>query len=153
VIAKAGGSVREGTPEDVGALAELRWQAEERDLTGIDRDEFLQHFTRWAGAHLDSHLPFVAEVDGVLVGMAWLALTSRVPHPGLLDRRTGDIQSVYVVPELRNRGVGGALIAAVLREAGRRGLERVTVHSGDRPLPFYRRHGFIDDHHWLQRGP
>jgi len=63
------------------------------------------------------------------------------------------VQSVYVVPELRNRGLGGALIARVLTEARDRRLERVTVHSADRAVPLYLRSGFADGRNWLEWTP
>ena len=38
--------------------------------------------------------------------------------------------------------LGGRLVDAVLDLARELGLERVTVHSSDRAVPAYRRHGF-----------
>lgn len=103
--------------------------------------------------HLATHHPFVAVVDGRLSGMAWLMLADRVPSPSRLDRRTGDVQSVYVVPELRDSGVGGALIEAILKDARDRELEHVTVHSGERAVPFCLRSGFADGQRWFQWRP
>jgi GNAT superfamily N-acetyltransferase len=145
--------VRKGTAADAPVLAGLQWQwrTEEQPQPSTDRAAFLKYFSAWVMDHVSSHLPFVVEVEGRVVAMAWLMLGSRVPTPTAMDRPTGDIQSVYVVPELRNRGLGAALIDAVLQEAQDRELERVTVHSGDRALPFYLRSGFADDHRWLQR--
>ena len=59
----------------------------------------------------------VAELDGAIVGMAWLAFAPRVPSPRALDRRNGDVQSVYVWPDARGRGVGGRLVDAIVEEA------------------------------------
>lgn len=145
-------TVRRATATDAPALARLRWRwrVEERGEPGVDRAVFLDFFTTWVVDHLATHLPFVAEADGQLSGMAWLMLADRVPHPGSIDRRTGDVQSVYVVPELRNSRVGAALLDAVLREARDRELEHVTVHSGDRAVPFYLRRGFKDGQRWLE---
>jgi Acetyltransferase (GNAT) family len=47
------------------------------------------------------------------------------------DRRYGDIQSVIVGEEHRNRGVGGALMAAILTEARLRGLLHLTARTRD----------------------
>jgi ribosomal protein S18 acetylase RimI-like enzyme len=69
-----------------------------------------------------------------------------------MDRRTGDLQSVYVLPELRNSGVGTALLDAVLADAGARELGHLTVHSAEQAIPYYRRAGFAVDGRWLQRG-
>jgi GNAT superfamily N-acetyltransferase len=76
-----------------------------------------------------------------------------VPTPASVDRRTGDVQSVYVVPDLRDRGVGAALLHAVLHEARERNLQFVTVHSSDRAVPFYLRSGFAEGQNWLQWKP
>jgi len=120
---------------DVAALAELR---------GIDGDK-LGAYADWVAAHADTHLPFVAEIDGHVVGAAWLLVAERVPGNESLDRRYGDIQSVMVREEHRNRGIGRALMAAILTEARTRRLLHVTVHSGRRAVDFYLRNGF--NHH------
>ncbi len=59
-----------------------------------------------------------------------------------LDRASGDVQCVYVAPGERDVGLGGRLISAVLDLAHDHGLERVTVHSSDRAVRAYARHGF-----------
>ncbi|MBM2618337.1 GNAT family N-acetyltransferase [Actinoplanes sp. LDG1-06] len=120
---------------DVPALAELR---------GIAADN-LEAFTGWVAAHTMTHLPFVAEIDGQVVGSAWLLVAERVPGDESLDRRFGDVQSVMVRESHRNQGIGSALMAAILAEAQDRKLLHVTVHSGRRAVDFYLRNGFT--HH------
>ncbi|WP_436533756.1 GNAT family N-acetyltransferase [Actinoplanes sp. HUAS TT8] len=127
--------VRRAGVDDVAALAGLR---------GITAEE-LPAYGDWVAAHQQTHLPFVAEVDGTVVGVAWLHVTERVPGPGAPDRRFGDVQAVEVHPDHRNRGIGSALIAAILADADTRGLLHVTVHSGRRAVDFYLRNGFT--HH------
>jgi GNAT superfamily N-acetyltransferase len=145
--------VRRGTAEDAPALARLRWKwrTEERaEPAPPDRGVFIDFFTGWVVDNLATHVPFLVEVDGRTAGMAWLMLGQRVPSPRLFSRRTGDVQSVYVVPELRNAGVGAALLAAILDHARDLELTRVTVHSAERAVPFYLRGGFTDDTTWLE---
>ncbi|MBF9130569.1 GNAT family N-acetyltransferase [Plantactinospora sp. S1510] len=127
--------VRRAGVADAAALAELR---------GIDGDK-LGAYAAWMAAHTETHLPFVAEIEGHVVGAAWLLLAERVPSNESLDRRYGDIQSVEVREEYRNRGIGGALMAAILTDARTRGLLHVTVHSSRRAVDFYLRNGF--SHH------
>ncbi|MGQ5261971.1 GNAT family N-acetyltransferase [Micromonospora sp. ZYX-F-536] len=124
--------VRRASVADVAVLAELR---------GIDAEK-LKAYADWVAAHADTHLPFFAEMDGHVVGAAWLLVAQRVPSNESLDRWYGDIQSVQVREEYRNRGIGGALMAAILTEARTRGLLHVTVHSGRRAVDFYLRNGF-----------
>ena len=49
--------------------------------------------------------------------------------------------SVYVAPEFRNRGVGSALVRAVMEEAPRLGLERLYLITPDK-VRFYSRLGW-----------
>lgn len=151
-------TVRRATATDAPALARLnwRWRVEERGeaaATAVDRATFLDFFASWMADHVATHLPFVAEADGRLAGMAWLMLAERVPSPIRPDRRTGDVQSVYVIPELRGRGIGAALLDALLHEALDRELEHVTVHSGTRAAPLYLRSGFRDGQRWFHWQP
>jgi GNAT superfamily N-acetyltransferase len=144
--------VRRGTAEDAPALARLRWQwrIEERAEPAPERRVFVDFFTAWVVDNLATHVPFLVEVDGRIGGMAWLMLAQRVPSPRQFTRRTGDIQSVYVVPELRDSGVGSALLAGLLEYARDIELGGLTVHSGDRAIPFYRRNGFSAGPNWLE---
>jgi len=143
--------VRRGVPEDAPGLARLRWQwrAEEKTVADISRESFVDFFTTWVLDHRATHLPFLAEADGRLAGMAWLSLGHRVPTPHALDRRSGDIQSVYVVPDLRGHGVGARLIEAILAHARDVELQYLTVHSAQEALGFYERLGFVDNQRWL----
>ena len=54
-----------------------------------------------------------------------------------------------VRPDRGDSGTGAALMAAVLAEARRLGLEHVTVHSSPRAVRFYERAGFGHDPQWL----
>ncbi|MFI5936044.1 GNAT family N-acetyltransferase [Actinoplanes sp. NPDC051494] len=137
--------VRRGGVGDVAAHAELR---------GVGPDEFAA-YAAWVAAHVDTHLPFVAEVDGSVVGVAWLHVAERVPGSRSMERRYGDVQAVMVREEHRGQGVGSALMVALLEAARGLGLLHVTVHSGRRAVDFYLRNGF--DHHrrlllWEQGG-
>jgi GNAT superfamily N-acetyltransferase len=65
-----------------------------------------------------------------------------VPGPAAWTRLAGHLQSVYVLPEHRNAGVGAALVAAALDAARARGFDYVIVHPSERSFPLYRRAGF-----------
>ncbi|MEU4157206.1 GNAT family N-acetyltransferase [Actinoplanes sp. NPDC026670] len=127
--------VRMAGPADVTALAEFR-EIGQSDLPA---------YAEWVATHQETHLPFVAEAGGRVIGSAWLHVAERVPGNGAMDRWYGDVQSVMVREEHRNQGVGAALMAAILAEAAARGLLHVTVHSGRRAVGFYLRNGF--EHH------
>lgn len=135
--------VRPARPEDWAVVGGLRWDSLRE--SGVEperpRDVFAERFTAWVAAH-NGHECFVAVHNGRVLGMMWLAVVDRVPSARRFDRASGDLQCAYVVPDLRNRGIGGMLIDAILARAAELGLERVTVHSSPRAVPVYERHGF-----------
>lgn len=141
-------TVRPASCADLPTVARLRWRwvAEENGATDVlGEDEFVETFVAWAADRSDTHRCFVAERDGVVLGMAWLALTARVPSPRAPHRLSGDLQCVYVVPDARDQGLGTRLVEAVVTEADRLGVERVVVHSSQRAVPAYDRAGFASD--------
>ncbi|MEV5434776.1 GNAT family N-acetyltransferase [Streptomyces sp. NPDC052682] len=137
-------TIRPARPDDLPAVARLRWQwiVENGTDPVAGPQEFVRHFVDWAGRNAASHRCVVLVRGAEVIGMAWLAVVQRVPTPGALQRASGDLQCVYVVPEARDGGLGGRLIRAVLDGAKELGLERVTVHSSPRAIPAYLRNGF-----------
>jgi GNAT superfamily N-acetyltransferase len=141
----SGVTVRVATGDgELAAAARLRWQwfLENGEVPVTDRDEFVLGFVAWAREHACSHRCVVLLRGEVIIGMAWLAILQRVPTPGALQRASGDVQCVYVMPQERDTGLGGLLIGAIRELAYSLGLERVTVHSSARAVPAYARHGF-----------
>lgn len=105
----------------------------------------------WWADHEASHHAFVARGrEHDVVGMAWLALLPRVSRPGTRARSSADLQSVFVLPAHRGRGVGSALVKAATEYALRRGAARVTVQSGANALRLYERLGFASSALLLQ---
>ncbi|MBI4942652.1 MAG: GNAT family N-acetyltransferase [Actinobacteria bacterium] len=147
--------VRRGAAGDAVALGRLRLRAVQHGSAEVtpDGEAFVAWFAGWFRAHLGTHVPFVAEEDGALVGVAWLALAERVPGETGRLRRCGDVQAVYVVPEARGRGVASAVVRALLADAAATGLEHVTVHANEAAAGVYRRAGFEGDAMWLRWAP
>ncbi|WP_117215506.1 GNAT family N-acetyltransferase [Allorhizocola rhizosphaerae] len=139
-------SVRPMRPGELPVVAGLRWQfTQEFDgPIGYKKEEFLHHFVEWAQRNHGTHHCMVLLRGDLIIGVAWLAITPRVPSPSSVNRRSGDLQSVYVVPAERNAGLGSLLIEAILNLARELGLERVTVHSSERAVCAYARQGFSD---------
>ncbi|MFK0248196.1 GNAT family N-acetyltransferase [Amycolatopsis azurea] len=145
-------AVRLAENDELDAVAGLRWQwiLENEGTPVTTRDEFVRHFVAWAQSNTSSHRCMVAIRHDVVIGMAWLAITQRVPTPRALERSSGDVQCVYVAPGERDNGVGGRLITKILYLAQSLKLERVTVHSSTRAVNAYSRRGFVVSPHLLQ---
>lgn len=144
--------VRVATHQDVPDLARLVWlHAAPDEQARQSVDSFAVDLGEWWTSHDHSHLAFVAsDTESGIVGMAWLALLPRVPRPGATDRRSADIQSVFVLLDERGRGIGSALIRAAAEHAQRLGAKRVTVSSSDKAVALYERLGFASVRHLLQ---
>ena len=145
--------ISQANADDVADLARLLWlDTLHEESTPQSVDEFAAELAQWWAAHQDSHLAFVARLLGPeIVGMAWVALVPRVPRPGATSRLSADIQSVFVMPKQRGRGIGSALVEAASEHATHLGSLRVTVQSGRKAVPVYERLGFESSRQLLQR--
>lgn len=148
--------IRASRTDDLPTVADLRWQwsvDEDGAAPTGSPEAFRQAMTAFAAAHPETHRCVVAEQDGVVVGMAWLAIVARPPTPDRSERRTADVQTVYVAPEARGRGVAQRLVRRLLELAAEAGVERTTVHSSVVGEALYRRLGFGDARRLLQLPP
>ncbi|KGJ76451.1 hypothetical protein GY21_09095 [Cryobacterium roopkundense] len=136
--------VRAAEPHEIGAIAGLRWRwiLEVGPVPTVTREHYIASVESFAVQQTGAHHPFVAVRGDTVVGMAWLAVLPRVPSPQALDRSSGDVQCVYVVPEERDSHVGSQLMDVVLATARRFGLEHVSVHSSTGAIRMYERNGF-----------
>lgn len=143
--------IRVATPADIGALAALRfrWSPPAMTETVASQAGFARELTEWMQSH--DVVCAVADLDGELVGMAWLVAYERVPNPDDSRRLSGDLQSVFVVPERRNQGIGELLVRFACSLADERGIGKLTVDANERAAPFYLRLGFRRSGVLLQR--
>lgn len=111
-------------------------------------DAFCSTIEEWSGEGDREHrwrerlegveLNLFAEVDGRVAGM----VSATPPVDG-----ESDLISMWVAPEGRGKGVGDALVQAVVRWARQQGAQRVAldVREGNRhALALYERNGFSD---------
>jgi len=149
--------IRASRQTDMAAVADLRWRwsvTEGGADPATTPEAYREAMTVFAVAHPETHRCVVAEHDGRVLGMAWLALVARPPTPDRpAHRLTADVQTVYVHPDLRGRGVAGRLVTALLDLADELGVERTSVHSSVAGESLYRRLGFGDARLLLQRPP
>ena len=138
-----GASVRQAGPEDVATLTRLReeWAAEQRGAPAGDPG-FAEVFAEWFARERHQRLTWLAESDGVAVGMLNLLVFTRMPKPGLPPSRWGYIANAYVDAAHRDRGVGRMLLDAATGHAREHGFVRLVLSPSERSVPFYERAGF-----------
>ncbi|GAA2972734.1 ribosomal protein S18 acetylase RimI-like enzyme [Microbacterium terrae] len=145
--------VRRATPADLPGLARLKieWARLDDAPPADEVVAFADDLGAWNARQGDGLVVEVAVADGAVVGMAWMVIFERVPDFSDRHRLTADIQSVFVAPAHRDRGVGCRLVDELCREADRRGIPRTLVSANERALGLYRRSGFAPSPVLLQR--
>ena len=107
-------TVRPAEPDDLPAVAELRWRwilengengenGETPPTPTVEHAHFISHFITWAQENASTHRCTVLVRDTVITGMAWLAVLPRVPSP---HARTAPSVRRPAVRVRRTRGTG-----------------------------------------------
>jgi ribosomal protein S18 acetylase RimI-like enzyme len=132
-------TIRRTTQADRRLVREL-WEQFEEELGGPD---YLRE--TWAEAWSDlsetvrSGVALMAEEDGRAVGFIFCVL-------GNVGRRTAHVTDLYVLPDARGRGIGTALLAAIVEPAREAGLEHVSLEvllRNNEARRLYDRLGFV----------
>lgn len=133
--------VREGRMDDMSSLAGLRatWAAEQ-DLGGVEDPDFEEAFRDWAESN--PRKVFVAEQDGVLIGMLNLMVFQRMPKPRKEASCWVYLGNVYVLPQHRNVGTGRRLVEAAIEFSQNIGAARMVLAPSADSRSFYVRLGF-----------
>jgi GNAT superfamily N-acetyltransferase len=136
--------VRVAGVEDLDAIAALRSMTGERDG---DEPGFEERMAGWLTAEGDRRTTWLATAAGSPIGMASMLEYHRMPRPGRADSRWGYVGNMFVREGYRNRGIGSALLTAIIAAAEERGYARLVLSPSERALPFYRRAGFVVPDH------
>jgi ribosomal protein S18 acetylase RimI-like enzyme len=142
VLMRCGFSLRAERPDDIPFLERLYISVRADEVAALDwpeeaRRQFLSSQFQLQYRHYAEHYRgsefLVLERDGVSVGRLYI-------YRGATDHRIVDIS---LLPEIRNAGVGRALLEAVLMEAAVAG-KSVSIHVEklNPALRLYRRLGF-----------
>jgi GNAT superfamily N-acetyltransferase len=147
--------VRRATPEDAAALAQLRYEFRTELDSPIESGTiFVERCARWMARHLGPEggwRCWLAVLGDTPVGTVWLQLIEKLPNPVGHRDYHGYISSVYVVPSLRNAGIGSALLQACVVDAEALGLDALFLWPTQRSRPLYARYGFEVSDDLLER--
>ncbi|MBV9439036.1 MAG: GNAT family N-acetyltransferase [Candidatus Eremiobacteraeota bacterium] len=148
-------------PETVNehAVTLRRATAEDAPVLASHRAAIRREHARWDAATIDVAIPvwqryfrrtiadetyvaYIAERDREVVGSGALLIHHAVPRPGSDAELDARMHSVYVVPDCRRRGIGRAIVDALLGYARARPVLRVVLHPSEEARPLYASFGF-----------
>ena len=132
---------------DFGDLTRMRlaWSAEHglRATDDAARDEFTDRMQQWWDQQSGHRRAWVVrDAAGASVGMANLAVFTRMPRPGVPDVHWAYVANVWVDPAHRRRGVGRLLMEGVVDWAREARMLRIVLNPSEVSLPLYRGLGF-----------
>lgn len=149
--------LRQATAEDTPALtaallAAVNWEGNVRfTLEQLLADPQLAHYvtdwprsTDFGTVAAEDDLNARGAGDGEVLGVAWCRLlTAADPGYGYLGDDVPEL-TIGVAPAYRGRGIGSALLAAVIEQARDRGHHAISlsVEDGNRAQLLYERAGF-----------
>jgi GNAT superfamily N-acetyltransferase len=85
---------------------------------------------------------WVADDHGTIVATVWLGLFEKIPNPVAEPEMHGYVSNLYVLPDRRGHGTGGALLAAAMHACDARRVDAVILWPTPESRSLYERHGF-----------
>jgi GNAT superfamily N-acetyltransferase len=142
-------SVRPARPDDAGEvarLAELMYRSLglvcDEDVWGRWRVSAVRAVRARLGADLTVVVAEDPGVPGHVVACGAGSISERLPGPGHASARVGYIQWMSTEPGFRRRGLGRAVLRALLGWFESQGVDDVELHASTEGAPLYRSEGF-----------
>jgi GNAT superfamily N-acetyltransferase len=107
-----------------------------------DDPGFASRMSAWLLLEGDRRTTWIATLGASPVGMGSVFEYRRMPRPGQPDSRWGYVGNMFVREDVRNRGIGSALLGAIIAAADERRYARLVLSPSARALPFFCRAGF-----------
>jgi len=137
------GSVRWATEIDVAELVRLRRvMFESMGVAVAAADDEAAALVLRTGLANDDFFAAVVDGDGFLAACGIGMTALRVPGPGNPSGRWGYIQSMVTDERCRRRGLGLAVLDALLDRFAELGVVKVDLHATAAGEPLYRSKGF-----------
>jgi GNAT superfamily N-acetyltransferase len=131
-------------PEDAGSMLQIQALAVRAMTEGVYEAATLEE---WASSLTGRHVQGLTERMRAGTEEALLAVTKDegVLGVGSIVPASSRLRTLYVDPTFSGRGVGTAILLALLEKAKGRGLTHLSLESSLNAVAFYQRHGFAID--------
>jgi GNAT superfamily N-acetyltransferase len=144
----AGIQIRSARAEDASTLATLRYRFRTEVGEPVEPEEaFVARAAPWIAERLshDTWRVWVAvEADGAIVGHVFVQFVEKIPNPVPEAETLAYLTNLYVVPGLRNQGIGALLLQSALVACEAMDVETTFLRPSKGSVPLYLRHGFTD---------
>jgi GNAT superfamily N-acetyltransferase len=110
-------------------------------------DAFVGRAAPWIAARLAGEVwrAWVAvDADEGIVGHVFVQFVEKIPNPVPESETLAYLTNLYVVPRLRNHGLGARLLQAALAACDAMDVETTFLRPSNGSVPLYLRHGFTD---------
>ena len=138
--------VRRAAPADAPRLARLRFEFRATlDSAAEPEEQFAARCAEWMRERLAVGDPWhcwIAERQGEIVATIWLQVFDKLPNPVAEREHHAYITSLYVRPELRDVGIGSALLDQAIAACEARDVDAGLLWPTRRSRTLYERHGF-----------
>jgi GNAT superfamily N-acetyltransferase len=131
--------VRVAGAEDLPAVAALR----AHDSGTTSDPAFERRLGDWLAGEGDRRTTFLATSSGTPAGIGSLFEYRRMPRPDRPAAAWGYVGNMVVREDLRCRGIGTALLDAIVAAADARGYVRLVLAPSPRAVGLYLRAGFV----------
>ena len=140
--------IRLATSDDCRALAEMRYRFRSETESKIEiRSVFVQRCTSWMRKRFRTGSPWRCWVldDGKrLLGHVSVQLFEKIPNPVNEPELHAYVTNFFVVPEMRNQGLGERLLSKALSWCCTQGTDAVILWATCGSKSLYRRCGFVE---------
>jgi GNAT superfamily N-acetyltransferase len=104
-----------------------------------------RNYRRWLRPRLKSGrvTAFIALRANRVAASGCLWLREEQPRPGSVHSLVPYLMSMYTEEDMRMRGAASKIVTEALMRAGRRGFDRVVLHTSHFGLRVYQRLGFV----------
>lgn len=139
-------SIRTATTNDVELLSRFRYAL--RSITNppsSTESEFLPRCQKWMKNSLDTNSgwsAWIAELDQRPIGNIWVQIIEKIPNPTDESEFYGYITNLYIIEELRGRGIGSELLETALDWCRSNDAHAVLLWPSQKSRSLYLRHGF-----------
>ena len=143
----SGVRIRLATAKDCDALAEMRYLFRaELGRTNESKQAFVRRFSPWLKKRLRQKSSpwrcWIAEKGRQFLGHACVQLLEKMPNPVNEPELHAYVTNCYVLPEIRNEGIGKRLLDQALSWCRAQGVDAVILWPSPDSKSFYRRSGF-----------